>query len=658
MDRAPLQGLYRFGDFELDTLRRRLIARADSTPVPLTSKVFDTLLYLAERPGQLIEKRELMEALWPNVVVEESNLTQAIHTLRRALGERPAEHRYIVTVPGRGYRFVAPVESVDRDMDATSDRVTPALATPAASILAPTPKAPLRRGSGRRWAVAALVFGALAALLWWRSERSTPAAQAAPSHSLAVLPFADLSPGGDQAYFADGLAEEILNLLVRIPDLRVIARTSSFAFRDGTADIQQVRERLGVTHVLEGSVRKAGEHVRVTVQLIDAKTSTHLWSSTYERELRDVFEVQDAIATAIAEALGVKLSNTEVLAVGAETGDPMAHEQYLQGLYFLNRRQPSDIGRARDAFEKATHIDPRYSRAWSGLAATWFVETGDRALAPAEAQRWREATVHALESGPDLAEAHMRAAQYLMWSGEIGQARRHFHKATTLQPSDPLVLGLRMAEASVNGRLSESLDFARQLAANDPVSAVRRSNLGTQMLAMGQYREAAAELRRAAELGLISPDNQSFLCKALVLDGRFDEALAAIDREAGPLADQCTALVHQARGERAAAEAILARLETLGASRQEDWVLHLTNAELQAAMGNIGAAFASLQSAAASAPISGSPFWSWQFVIEMQISPLLAPLHADPRWASLIADRRTTWERSLQDGAARPTATH
>lgn len=649
MDRAGNPVSYRFGEFELDALRRLLVTRADSKPVPVTAKVFDALLYLVERPGELVEKRELMEALWPSVVVEDGNLTQAIHTLRRVLGERAGEHRYIVTVPGRGYRFVAKVEPADRPAVAHRGPTTPT-APPTLPARAATRRQPAARVWAALFALGALgalvALAAFIALPSWRAKHDVAAPSAAQTTSLAVLPFADLSPDGDQAYFADGLAEEILNLLVRIPDLRVIVRTSSFSFRGAKADIQRVRERLGVTHVLEGSVRKAGDRIRVTAQLIDAKTNGHLWSASYDRELRDVFEVQSAIATAIAAALDIRLSGAERLAAQGGTTNPAAHEQYLQGRYFLNRRQASDVERARQSFEEATRLDAGYSRAWSGLAATWYIEASARQLASDEAQRWHEAALRALESGSDLAEAHARVAQYLLWAGQIAQARHHFHEAIRLQPSDPLVRAMQMSEASVDGRLSDAVELATQIAANDPVSAVNRAILGALLLATGRHHEAAAELRKADDLGLVSADNRNFLCKALLLDGRRDEALAAVEGlQPGPRAAQCIALVHEARGERAQAESILAHLTASAEARPDDWVLHITIAELQASMERVDAAFASLQSAAASAVVSGSVSRSWQFVSELQISPFLAPLHADPRWEALLAARRASWER-------------
>ena len=225
MEQRQAHPTYEFGDFRLDAQRRVLTSRADGLPLQVTGKVFDTLLYLVEHAGQLLDKPTLLAALWPKVVVEESNLTQTIHTLRRVLGERPGEHRFIVTVPGRGYRFVAEVTV------APPDGAAPAVAIES--------KAEARRSWPRtRIAIAAIVVSitALAGLsfIYTRTPADPPRSESivAATPAVAVLPFVDMSEGRDQAYFADGLAEEILNLLAQSAAIRVIARTSSFSFRD------------------------------------------------------------------------------------------------------------------------------------------------------------------------------------------------------------------------------------------------------------------------------------------------------------------------------------------------------------------------------------------------------------------------------------------
>lgn len=286
---------YEFGDFRIDPQRRVLFLRSSGQPVPVTGKVFDTLLYLVEHVGELLDKRTLMEALWPQVVVEEGNLTQTIHTLRRILGERPGEHLYIVTVPGRGYRFVAAVT-----MHELQEERPPS-----------APESLIPSASGRRRAVAgvalALVVLTVAAGLFQllKPVPTAPQLSAAtgqPTVSLAVLPFVDMSGEQDQAYFADGLSEEILNLLAQSSSMRIIARTSSFSFKDRrNLDIETIARKLNASHVLEGSVRRSGRRVRVTAQLVDGSTSAHLWSQSYDRDLTDIFSVQDEIAAAVTD---------------------------------------------------------------------------------------------------------------------------------------------------------------------------------------------------------------------------------------------------------------------------------------------------------------------------------------------------------------------
>jgi TolB-like protein/DNA-binding winged helix-turn-helix (wHTH) protein len=371
----PAHVIYEFGEFRLDALRRMLTSRSDGQPLQVTGKVFDTLLYLVERAGQVLDKRTLLDALWPDVVVEESNLTQTIHTLRRALGERPDDHRFIVTVPGRGYRFVAVV---------TTSRL---------EELPPAKRKPLAVG-------AALVATALAGVAFFLLQgnegvqRSASFAAARPS--IAVLPFVDMSETQDQEYFAEGLSEEILNVLAQSTTLQVTARTSSFSFRGRNVDIPTIASALNVTHVLEGSVRKAGNRVRITAQLVDGSTSVHSWSHTYDRDVTDLFSVQDDIAVAVAEALHATLTGNSAPGIG-QTNNAQAFERYLQGRYFFNRRGVTDVARAREYFQQALRIDPGYARAWAGLAGVYYLTRQDVPQGAGDA--WGEAVGRALRLG-------------------------------------------------------------------------------------------------------------------------------------------------------------------------------------------------------------------------------------------------------------------
>jgi TolB-like protein/DNA-binding winged helix-turn-helix (wHTH) protein len=255
--------------------------------VRLEPRAMDVLMHLAASSGAVTSVEDLMSAVWKGVIVSDGSVYLAISQLRQALGDAPSGVSYIETVPKRGYRLVVPVEPLA-----------------IASVTLPEP-----HGSRRSWKVPALVVAIVAvfALLW--AMRPTVAAA---DRSLAVLPFADLSPEGDQAYFADGITEEVLNRLASVRDLRVIARSSSFQLRGRSAEARAAGEKLGVEHVLVGSVRKSGDRVRVTAQLTEVRSGQQLWSQTYERGLEDIFAVQDEIAKAVATAMEVKLGVGEL----------------------------------------------------------------------------------------------------------------------------------------------------------------------------------------------------------------------------------------------------------------------------------------------------------------------------------------------------------
>jgi TolB-like protein/DNA-binding winged helix-turn-helix (wHTH) protein/tetratricopeptide (TPR) repeat protein len=603
---APL--IYEFGEFRLDALRRVLSSRGDGQPLQVTGKIFDTLLYFVERSGQLLDKRTLMEALWPDVVVEESNLTQTIHTLRRVLGERPDDHRFIVTVPGRGYRFVATVTTTTRE----------------------EPQQPAKR---RLLAAAAAAVALLIGVAFWMLQGSGQPpdieSTSSPALSIAVLPFVDMSETQDQAYFAEGLSEEILNLLAQSTTLRVTARTSSFSFKGRSVDVATIADTLKITHVLEGSVRKSGERVRITAQLVDGATSVHLWSQTYDRDLTDVFGVQDEIAAAVAESLQVTLTGSRKLPSG-QTKNALAFERYLQGKYFFNRRGESDVARAQEYFEQALQLDPSYARAWAGLAGVYQLgrQQGRQEMLPA----WRAAVDQALALGPNLADAHVRAAQYYWWLGDHAASETHCHRAIALNPSDPLVLGASAGRAFASGHGSEGIALQRRAVAVDPLSAVGRANLGAFLTAVGEWDEAIIELEKARELSPTLNGIDSEIVRVQILRQRFDEALAMAERiPAGPERDECIALAHRAPGQQSAADAALARLVALANGPDHDPGIDVAIAEAYASRGDEEEALQWLTRALQ--PEKGRN-WTREDVL---LSPFLRALHADSRWQTLVA---------------------
>jgi TolB-like protein/DNA-binding winged helix-turn-helix (wHTH) protein/tetratricopeptide (TPR) repeat protein len=613
--------IHEFGDFELDTLRRVLVSRIDGQQVDITGRVIEALVYLVERPGQLVEKKALIEALWPHVIVEDGNLSQTIHTLRRVLGEKPGEHRYIATVPGRGYKFVAEV------------KVRGAQTAPVA--------VPSRRP---KWILAgigsAMVLLAVIAVLAWRDRSPPPAPPAiAAQPSIAVLPFVDMSAEQDQAHFADGLSEEILNILAHADALRVIARTSSFSFRDQNADIGTIAQRLAVSHVLEGSVRKSGERVRITAQLIDGATSAHVWSDTYDRDVHDIFGVQREIAAAVADALHVTLRRAGP--TRAETSSTQAYEHYLQGRHLFHRRSGEDLLQAKSHFEEAVRIDPDYGRAWAGLAGVYLVGRYERVDLPDAMPNWRVAAERAVTAAPDLAEAHVRAAQYYLHAGDEKAAQSHIDRATTLDPQEPLLLGRTLARLINAGRLEDAIELQVGIVATDPLSAANRGTLGSLLAMVGRLPEAEAELERALELSPAGVNTLAAIADVLILQGRTDEALEVIPRlPDGHLRYVRLALAHFARGDEREANADLARLLALAENPDSEPAVAVAVAEVYAARNDTDRAFQWLNTASRGLLKQPGILPSAVLVDLVHMSPFLKPLHADPRWNPLLASIR------------------
>jgi TolB-like protein/DNA-binding winged helix-turn-helix (wHTH) protein/Flp pilus assembly protein TadD len=620
-DAAP-DAIFEFGEFLLDSRRRTVHRRSDGESLDLTPRVFATLLHLVEHAGHLVDKRALMAAVWPNTVVEESSLTQAIHALRRGLGEHPDDHRFIVTVPGRGYRFVADVATRRRpEVQTTSDRQA-----------APPD---IRHGwclAGPAGGIAVLL--ALFGMVFYATStgrRSNDHAIIGARPAITVLPFVDLSPAEDYAFFADGLSEEVLNLLSHAPDLTVIARTSSFSFRDRNADIATIARALDVGYVLEGSVRRDGGRVRITAQLIDAASSSHLWSETYDRELGDVFAVQTEIAGAVTSALHARLTNRAQKGM-ALPRNTQAYDDFLRGQFFYGRRGPGDLERALRYYERSLGVDPEYARAWAGVAAVVNVQTAHGRMPRSEGlPRLLEAARKVVALDPGMPEGHLRLARYYSMVGEKGIADGHYRKALALGPANPLTLGFQAGAAAQRGRIDEAIELQRRAAAADTLSAVAINNLGYMLFAAGRLEEAKVELIRSAEL---SPESgaEGTVGQILVLQREFEAARALIEQlKPGLDREQGLALVYYALGNEPDADAALDRLTEMSATEDPFRI-----AEVYAYRGDAGQSFKWLALATRPIDPEGMVLPGARNLWEMRASPLLSSLHADPRWSAWV----------------------
>ena len=599
----------------------------------LDPKVMGVLVMLAQHAGQVVLREDLLARLWPNVVVTDEVLSRCIYEVRRQLSQAGGSEHYkelIETIPKRGYRLVG--------------NVIRASAAPSA----PVANLPLRP----RWRVPTLVAAsaAVALLLIVVAQRvtNTPAETHAPAavpaaNSIAVLPFVDMSEGHDHGYFSDGIADEILNRLAQSGELRVIARTSSFSLRDKSLDVAEIARKLNVTHVLEGSVRKAGDRIRVTAQLIAASDSSHVWSDTFDRGLDDVFSVQDDIARSVATALKVSLGGgTPVGRMPASVG---AYESFLKGEFFFHRRADGDVERSVAYFKEAISVDPRYARAWAALAGAYSHLAWDGVHLDKELQRLQgEAALKAVELDPRLSVAHSRLAQFYAETADGKQADEHDRIAAALDPDEPLVLGCMSAAAIDDGDFDKAIAIQRRILTRDPLNTVYRQLLAVVLLASGHLAEARSEYRNVLELnpdaGL---DVEIELLRIDVLRGRDADAYAAVTRmPEGKYRDHGLALLYRTPVHRAEADAALARLirrQGVVEDSITDGVMDdVRLAEVQAFRGMTEEAFATLigkKHALERGRDSERPAVGY-FLNEANLSPFLKTLHPDSRWAALF----------------------
>ena len=370
---AGAEDQFRFGRHAVDLRQRTVLL--EGRPLEIQPKVFDLLVYLIERRDRVVDKRELLDALWPDTVVTEASLTQAVRKLRQVLGDEADCPTVIRTVPRRGFQFIASLEAGP-------------------------------------------------------SSTRRPVASA-----IAVLPFTDMSAGRDQAYFCEGLAEELIDALGHVDGLRVAARSASFQIRDSQTDLHEIGRRLAVGALLEGSVRKSGERLRVTVQLVDVETGYQKWSRRFECEAGDVFAIQDEIAESVATILrGNELSPRERSGLRRKPTASDAYEYFLRGRQSLHRMLRADLEHSRRMFESALEVDAGYAPAWAGLATVhatlyeWFGASDE------DLDRADRASRAAMQHAPDLADAQVARGFTLSLYPRYDDARPHFEAAIRINP--------------------------------------------------------------------------------------------------------------------------------------------------------------------------------------------------------------------------------
>jgi TolB-like protein/DNA-binding winged helix-turn-helix (wHTH) protein/Flp pilus assembly protein TadD len=555
--------------------------RRNGQRVRLQEQPFQVLAMLAEHPGEVVTREELQKRLWPadTFVDFDHGLNKAINKLREALGDSAESPRFVETVARRGYRFLAEVKGAD-----------------AAPVRGPEPAgepaSPQRDVTSFPWKTSLLVLLVLTiSLASWKlhsGNRPSPSIR-----SLAVLPLESLSNDPSQDYFADGMTDELISALGQISALRVISRTSVMTYKHARKPLPQIARELNVDAVVEGTVLRSGERVRITAQLIEASADKHLWSQSYEGELRDALTLQNKVAGAIADQIRISLNPQERAALtDARVVNPEAYESYLKGRYFWNKRTAEGLKAALAYFNQAIEEDPKYAPAHSGLADTYALladwEYG--VMTPREAlPKAKAAAIKALELDATLGEAHNSLAFCLdVFDWDLAGAEREFRRAIELNPnyatahqwyaSHLIVLG-RNDEAIAEMRRAESLDplsliisadladflviahaydesirESRKTIELDPNFALAHNQLGQAFLQKRMHEEAVAELQKGVQLSGGSPTIMANLARAYVASDKKSEAIKLLNElkeRSNPGASHASeiAMIHVALGE-------------------------------------------------------------------------------------------------------------
>jgi TolB-like protein/DNA-binding winged helix-turn-helix (wHTH) protein/Flp pilus assembly protein TadD len=536
MHEANIPGRLRFGVFEVDLRAGEL--RKHGVRLRLQEQPFQVLTMLLERPGEIVTREELRNRLWTaeTFVDFDHGVNKAVNRIRDALGDSATSPRFVETVARRGYRFIADVgvvegAPIDRPEARTRDlvRVEDELFAPVAA-----PSSPGRLRWWAPWMIAgvALALVSLAIGVWTLQSK---APQPGLIRSLAVLPLENLSGDASQEYFADGMTDELIATLGHISALRVISRTSVMPYKRARKPLPQIARELNVDAVIEGTVLRSGGQVRITAQLIEAPADKHLWSETYDGDLRDTLTLQNKVALAIAEQIRINLNPQEQATLKhRKVVDPQAYEAYLKGRYFWNKRTGNDFQRALEYFSQAIERDPDYAQAYSGLADTYAL-LGDweyGVLAPGEAfPRAKAAAIKALQLDNTLGEAHTSLAFCLdSFDWDFQSADREFRRGIELNPGYATAHHWYAWHLSLLGRNNDAIAELKKAQDLDPLSLIIKADLAELLLIAHFTDESIQQSRETIEMDMNFPLAHNQLAVAYLQGQRYGEAISELQK--------------------------------------------------------------------------------------------------------------------------------
>jgi TolB-like protein/DNA-binding winged helix-turn-helix (wHTH) protein/Tfp pilus assembly protein PilF len=632
MQEASIRGRVRFGVFEADLRTGEL--RKGGSKIRLQEQPFQVLALLLERRGDTVTRDELRNRLWSadTFVDFDHGLNKAINKIRETLGDSASSPRFIETVARRGYRFIADVAVVDEAAVDTSEASAGNLVPEERQPDEPLPNPGLHRRSAWWLPLAlglALTLASLLLLVWVLEfgGRSSSAIR-----SLAVLPLENLSGDASQEYFADGMTDELIATLGQISALRVISRTSVMPYKRVRKPLPEIARELNVDAVVEGTVMRSGGQVRITAQLIEARADRHLWSETYQGDLRDMLTLQKKVARAIASQIQINVNPQEQATLKTDKAvDPEAYEAYLKGRYFWNKRTADALNTAKDYFGQAIAKDPAYAQAYSGLADTYAL-LGDwqyAVMAPAEAlPRAKVAAIKALELDNRLGEAHTSLAFCLDgFDWDFASAEQEFRRGVELNPGYATAHHWYAWHLSLLGRDREALAEMRKAENLDPLSLVINADLAELLLIAHLADESVQQSRKTIQMDASFGLAHNQLGQALLQKGMLDEAIVELRKAIQSSGGSATGTANLARayavsGSRKEAVQLLTDLKTRS-SPGHSYAPEI--ASIYAALGDRDQAMTWLEKG-----------YEGRFNPGVLIRPGFDPLRSDPRFQALV----------------------
>ena len=650
---APSADTIRFGVFVLDPRCGEL--RKQGVRIRLQDQPLLILQALLERPGEIVTREELRARIWPadTFVDFDHGLYSAMKRLRDALGDSADNPRFIETISRRGYRFIAPVNGVPEAPQSATMPDKVVAATQAGEETQRSVATIVVAGFGVLLGIAALLVafnvGGVRNWIWRSSSR--------PLRSLAVLPLANLSSDPAQEYFAEEMTEELITQFSKLGDLKVISRTSVMQYKGSRKPLPEIARELGVDAVVEGAVQLSGQRVRITAQLVDAKTDKHLWAEDYDRDLSDVLLLQSEVGRDIARKIDIQLTPQQQkrLEKQAHPVIPEAYQSYLLGRYYWNKRTADGLEKASIYFQKAIQTDPKYALAYSGLADYYAFLTllgGPEVMRPPDAMaKAKAAAVRSLELDDSLAEAHASMGHVLHnydwdWAG----AEREFKRAIELNPNYSIVHHWYAHLLMQQGRVQEAIAESQHAQELDPLSLFVNNGLARMYYLARRNDDSIAQCQKDLEIDPAYVPARIQLALALEQKGRLSDAISELERArdqaAGYAVTDTSAdksstksaakrvdlpVVHALLGHAYARAGrtydALEQLTILKAASRTRYVAPSWIAVVYIALGNTDEAFSWLQKSYEDRS---------EHMLYLKVEPLVDPLRQDPRFDSLV----------------------